>query len=169
MTAFLDGLDSAATPVPVASRILAALGPKMLALAGQRSGGVHPYLVTPEHTHQVRELLGAGPLVLPEQTAVLCRTRDEARVAGTEWFRQYLGLPNYANNLLRLGFTEADIADVSDRLFDAVIVWGDEDTIAKRLDEHRAAGADHVCIQVLSADPMRVPREEWRRLSVILH
>jgi probable F420-dependent oxidoreductase len=169
VTSFLDGLDAAPVPVPVSSRILAALGPKMLALAGARTGGVHPYLVTPEHTHQVRQLLGPDAQVLPEQTAVLCATREQARAAGTDWLGNYLALPNYANNLLRLGFTAEDLASVSDRLFDALIVWGDEDVIAKRVNEHRQAGADHVCIQVLTADPQAAPREEWRRLSVIVH
>ncbi|WP_106397061.1 LLM class F420-dependent oxidoreductase [Actinocorallia populi] len=168
MTAFLDGLDRAERPVPAGSRVLAALGPKMLALAAERSGGVHPYLVTPDHTRTARETLGEGPLVLPEQTVVLCSTREEAREVGVGWLRNYLALPNYANNLLRLGFSAEDLESVSDPLFDALIAWGDEEAIRRRVDEHRAAGADHVCLQVLTADSNAFPREEWRRIAAAL-
>ncbi|MEX5707258.1 LLM class F420-dependent oxidoreductase [Parafrankia sp. FMc6] len=168
MTAFLDGLDKADQPVPPERRVLAALGPRMLQLAGSRARGVHPYLVTPEHTRQARESLGAGPLVLPEQTVILTTDADEAHAIGRDWLRGYLGLPNYANNIRRLGFTEDDVADASDRLFDALIAWGDEDAIRRRVDEHRAAGADHVCVQVLTADPKAFPREQWRRLAPAL-
>lgn len=166
--AFLDGLDQADAPVPVTSRVLAALGPKMLELAAKRTNGIHPYLVTPDHTRQARETLGDGPLVLPEQTAILCSSADEARAIGTAWLQRYLTLPNYANNLLRLGFTPEDLEPVSDRLFDAVIAWGDEDAIKRRVDEHRAAGADHVGVQVITAGSAAFPREEWRRLAAAL-
>jgi probable F420-dependent oxidoreductase len=168
MTAFLDDLDRADPPVPLSGRVLAALGPKMLELAAARSAGVHPYLVPPEHTHSVREQLGAGPLVLPEQTVILCSDRAQARAIGTVWLQGYLSLPNYANNVLRLGFTPEDVASVSDRLFDALIVWGDEEAVKRRVDEHFAAGADHVCVQILTADASAVPREEWRRLAAAL-
>jgi len=168
MRSFLDGLDTAERPVPAESRVLAALGPKMLALAAERARGVHPYLVTPDHTRRAREALGAGPLVLPEQTVILCGSRDEARAIGTGWLRNYLGLPNYANNLLRLGFSQEDVDSVSDRLFDALIAWGDEEAVKRRVDEHRAAGADHVCVQVLTEDQNAFPREEWRRLAAAL-
>ncbi len=167
--AFLDGLDSAAQPVPVANRVLAALGPKMLQLSATRAGGAHPYLVTPEHTHTAREVLGDGPMLLPEQTVMLTDDRDQARAVGADWLRSYLALPNYANNLLRSGFTEDDVASVSDRLFDAIIAWGDEDAILARVAEHRAAGADHVCVQVITADPTEFPREQWRRLAAALN
>jgi probable F420-dependent oxidoreductase len=168
MTAFLDGLDEAERPVPAGSRVLAALGPKMMETAAKRARGVHPYLVPPEHTRLAREAVGDGPLVVPEQTAVLCATRDEARAVGTDWLRAYLSLPNYANNLLRLGYTSEDVETVSDRLFDALIAWGDEEAVKRRVDEHRAAGADHVCVQVLTADQNAFPREEWRRLAAAL-
>ena len=167
--AFLDGLDSAAQPVPVANRVLAALGPKMLQLSATRAGGAHPYLVTPEHTHTAREVLGDGPMLLPEQTVMLTDDREQARAVGADWLRSYLALPNYANNLLRSGFTEDDVASVSDRLFDAIIAWGDEDAILARVAEHRAAGADHVCVQVITADPTEFPREQWRRLAAALN
>ncbi|MER6816155.1 LLM class F420-dependent oxidoreductase [Spirillospora sp. NPDC000708] len=168
MSAFLDGLDAAERPVPRDSRVLAALGPRMLETAAKRARGAHPYLVPPEHTRIAREAVGDGPLVLPEQTVILCSTRDEAREIGTDWLRSYLGLPNYAGNLLRIGFTQEDVDTVSDRLFDAVIAWGDEEAVRRRVDEHRAAGADHVCVQVLTADGNAFPREEWRRLAPAL-
>jgi probable F420-dependent oxidoreductase len=162
---FLDALDAADRPVPVDARVLAALGPKMLALSASRARGAHPYLVTPEHTASARSTLGEGPLLLPEQTVILCDGADEARSIGTDWLRAYLALPNYANNLLRSGFSEDDLAHVSDRLFDAIIAWGDEGAIMRRVAEHRSAGADHVCVQVLVADPTAFPREQWRRIA----
>ncbi|GGU90962.1 LLM class F420-dependent oxidoreductase [Actinomadura cremea] len=168
MTAFLDGLDGARPPVPAESRVLAALGPKMQQTAKERTRGVHPYLVPPEHTRSTREALGEGPLVLPEQTVILCSTRDEARAIGTDWLRNYLSLPNYANNLLRSGFSSDDVESVSDALFDALIAWGDEEAIKRRVDEHRAAGADHVCVQVLTSEQNAFPRDEWRRLAPAL-
>ena len=166
--AFLDGVDAAEDTVPAENRVLAALGPKMLELSANRARGAHPYLVTPDHTRQAREVLGDDPLLLPEQTVLLTGSRDEARAVGTDWLRAYLALPNYANNLLRSGFTPDDLDSVSDRLFDAIIAWGDEDVIARRVDEHKQAGADHVCVQVLTADPRQFPREQWRRLAAAL-
>ncbi len=168
MTAFLDDLDATDNPVPREARVLAALGPKMLELAAGRSRGAHPYLTTPEHTRFARERLGAGPLLLPEQTAILCGSREQARAIGTGWLSSYLALPNYANNLLRSGFTEDDIASVSDRLFDSIIAWGTPQAVIDRIDEHRAAGADHVCVQLLDADPRAFPREHWRQLAAAL-
>jgi probable F420-dependent oxidoreductase len=165
---FLDAIDATEQPVPVGNRVLAALGPKMLELSATRARGAHPYLVTPDHTRQAREVLGAGPLLLPEQTVLLTEDRAEARAIGSDWLRAYLALPNYANNLLRSGFTEDDLSSVSDRLFDAIIAWGDEDTVLRRVNEHREAGADHVCVQALSADPSEFPREQWRRLAAAL-
>ena len=167
--AFLDGLDSAEQPVAAADRVLAALGPKMLRLAADRSRGAHPYLVTPEHTATARERLGAGPLLLPEQAAILSADADAAREIGRNFLRNYLQLPNYANNLLRTGFTEDDVASISDRLVDAIVVWGNEEAILARVDEHKAAGADHVCVQILDADPSALPLPQWRRLAPVLN
>jgi probable F420-dependent oxidoreductase len=167
--AYLDALDAADQPVPVANRVLAALGPKMLELAATRSRGAHPYLVTPGHTRDARDHLGDGPLLLPEQTVVLADDRSQARAIGTDWLRAYLALPNYANNLLRSGFTRDDLEQVTDRLFDAIIAWGDEESVLRRVNEHLAAGADHVCVQALTADPRAFPREQWRRLAAVLH
>ena len=166
--AFLDVLDATEQPVPVENRVLAALGPKMLELSATRARGAHPYLVTPDHTRKAKEVLGDGPLLLPEQTVLLADNRDEARAVGTDWLRAYLALPNYANNLLRSGFTQDDLESVSDRLFDAIIAWGGEDAIVRRVDEHKQAGADHVCVQALTADPREFPREQWRRLAAAL-
>ncbi|SPM40493.1 Flavin-dependent oxidoreductase, luciferase family (includes alkanesulfonate monooxygenase SsuD and methylene tetrahydromethanopterin reductase) [Mycobacterium numidiamassiliense] len=168
-TSFLDGLDSAPRPVPSEGRVLAALGPKMLALSASRARGAHPYLVTPEHTATARATLGSGPLLLPEQTVILTDDADEAHSIGTDWLRSYLALPNYANNLLRSGFSEDDLAQVSPRLFDAIIAWGDEEAILRRVAEHHAAGADHVCVQVLLADPTAFPREQWRRIAAAVN
>ncbi|MEQ0558288.1 TIGR03620 family F420-dependent LLM class oxidoreductase [Amycolatopsis sp. NEAU-NG30] len=172
MTAFLDGLDTADEPVPSEGRVLAALGPKMLEVAAKRARGVHPYLVTPEHTRRAREAVGGGGLVLPEQTVVLAADADDARAIAGDWLRSYLAQPNYANSLLRLGFTEEDVSTMSDRLFDAVIAWGDEAAVKRRIDEHRAAGADHVALQVLTAEsaasPTALSRTQWRRLATAL-
>jgi probable F420-dependent oxidoreductase len=168
MRAYLDSLDAAAPAVPKEERVLAALGPKMLELAATRSRGAHPYLVTPDHTRYAREHLGDGPLLLPEQTVLLTDDKTEARALGTDWLRAYLALPNYANNLLRSGFTQDDLTSVSDRLFDAIIAWGDEEAVLRRVNEHLSAGADHVCVQVLTADPREFPREQWRRLAAAL-
>jgi probable F420-dependent oxidoreductase len=95
--------------------------------------------------------------LLPEQTVLLTDSAEQARAIGTDWLRAYLALPNYSNNLLRSGFTPDDLSSVSDRLFDALIAWGDEDAIVRRVNEHRAAGADHVCVQALTADPQEFP------------
>ncbi|MGV0606032.1 LLM class F420-dependent oxidoreductase [Mycolicibacterium sp. XJ1904] len=165
---YLDDIDATPQPVPVANRVLAALGPKMLELSATRARGAHPYLVTPDHTRYAREQLGEGPLLLPEQTVLLTTDAGEARALGTDWLRSYLALPNYANNLLRSGFTEDDVATVSDRLFDAIIAWGDEQTVLDRVQQHHDAGADHVCVQVLTADPREFPRDQWRRLASAL-
>jgi probable F420-dependent oxidoreductase len=165
---FLDAIDSAEQPVPVEARVLAALGPKMLRLSAERTRGAHPYLVTPEHTHQAREVLGETPLLLPEQTVILTDDAAEARSIGTGWIKNYLAMPNYRNNLLRLGFSSDDVASVSDTLLDAIIAWGDEGAVIGRVNEHLSAGADHVCVQVLTAKPNEYPREEWRRIAEAL-
>jgi len=165
---FLDDLDAAEQPVPVENRVLAALGPKMLELAATRARGAHPYLGTADDTRQAREALGDGPLLLPELTVVLTEDRAEARAIGSDWLRAYIGLPNYGNRLLRSGFTADEVSSVSDRVFDAIIAWGDEEAVLRRVNEHRAAGADHVCVQVLTADQAEFPREQWRRLATAL-
>jgi probable F420-dependent oxidoreductase len=166
--AFLDALDNAEHPVPVDARVLAALGPRMLELAADRSRGAHPYLVTPEHTRRAREVLGDGPLLLPEQTVILTDDAAEAHTIGNRWIKRYLAMPNYANNMLRLGFSTDDVESVSDTLLDAIIAWGDEAAVLGRVNEHMSAGADHVCVQVLTANPNEYPREEWRRIAAAM-
>jgi probable F420-dependent oxidoreductase len=168
MAAYLDGLDAAATPLAVGDRVIAALGPKMLELARTRSAGTHPYLVTPELTAKARAGIGDG-LVASEQGVVLETDPTKAREIARLHLATYLGLPNYANNWKRQGFTDDDIADGgSDRLVDALVVWGDEAAIAARVQAHRDAGADHVCVQVLTADPQALPVDEWRALAPAL-
>ena len=169
MAAFLDGLDAAPTPLARQDRVVAALGPKMLELARTRTAGTHPYLVTPELTDAARRGVGPDGLVASEQGVVLERDPAAARETARLHLKTYLGLPNYANNWKRQGFTDDDIAGGgSDRLVDALVVWGDETAIAARVREHRDAGADHVCIQVLTADPRGFPSEQWRALAPAL-
>ncbi len=169
MTAYLDGLDAAPSPLAASDRLLAALGPKMLELARTRSAGTHPYLVTPELTASARSGIGPDRLVACEQGVVLETDPAAARAIARQHLSMYLGLPNYSNNWKRQGFTDDDIADGgSDRLVDALVVWGDEAAIAARVQAHRDAGADHVCIQVLTADPGALPMSEWRILAPAL-
>ncbi len=166
---YLEALDAAEHPLPATDRVLAALGPKMLDLARTHAGGAHPYLVTPAHTAKAREAVGPDRLVAPEQAVVLEPDPARARTIAREHLRTYLSLPNYANNWLRLGFSEEDFTDGgSDRLVDTLIAWGDDDSIRTRIAEHRDAGADHVCVQVLAGDPVTHPVVEWRRLAQIL-
>ena len=167
---FLDDLDAAEVPVPVGERVLAALGPRALALAAERSAGAHPYLVTPEYTALAREQLGEGPLLAVEQKVVVTTDADEARRAGRRSLAIYMTLPNYLNNLRRLGFDDDDFADgASDRLVDALVAWGDLDTVKQRIDAHLDAGADHVAVQVLwSGDERALPLPAWKEFSVLL-
>jgi probable F420-dependent oxidoreductase len=145
---YLDELDAAT--VPTSRRVIAALGPKVLKLAAQRSAGAHPYLTTPEHTAQARELISNAVFLAPEHKVVLSTDADEARAIGRKAVGFYLDLSNYVNNWRRLGFTDEDVTKPgSDRLIDAVVAYGTPADIAKRLGEHIEAGADHVTIQVL--------------------
>jgi probable F420-dependent oxidoreductase len=146
---YLDVLD--AEGVPVGRRVLAALGPKVLKLAADRSAGAHPYLVTPEHTRQARDILGPDAILAPEQRLVLTADATEARAIGRPTVvTPYLALTNYVSNLKRLGFSEDELAgDGSDRLIDALVVYGDDAAVAARLEEHFSAGADHVALQLL--------------------
>lgn len=148
-----------ALAVPAGSIVLAALGPRVLTLAGEHAAGAIPYLVPPEHTRRARELLGPGPLLAPEHKAVLDTDLGRARALGRRRVRNpYLGLVNYTSNLRRLGFSAADVADEgSDRLIDALVALGGPEQVAAKLSAHLDAGADHVCVQLLAeadADPM---------------
>jgi probable F420-dependent oxidoreductase len=140
----------------------------MLVLSASRARGAHPYLTTPQHTAYARSILGEEPMLLPEQGVILCDTYEDARRIGTDTLRAYLSMPNYAKNMLRIGFSEEDVTQVSDRLFDALIAWGDEGAVMRRVAEHQAAGADHVCVQVLTEHPRAFPREQWRRIAAAL-
>src|SRR5579872_3485394 len=169
MQAYLDALDAAPTPVPAEERVLAALGPRMLRLARDRSAGAHPYLVTAEHTRRARETLGARPILAPEQAVVLEMNPERARAIAREHLSIYLQAPNYTNNWLRLGFTADDLTNGgSDRLVDALVAWGDSDTIRERVAQHIRAGADHLCLQVLTADRTAMPLKEWQTLSTLI-
>ena len=148
LVSYLDELDAAM--VPTSRRVLAALGPRVLELSAKRSTGAHPYLTTPQHTAKARELVGNSVFLAPEHKVVLATDPDEARRVGRETVDHYLGLSNYVNNWLRLGFSEDDVHKPgSDRLIDAVVAHGTPDAVAQRLNEHLEAGADHVAIQVL--------------------
>jgi probable F420-dependent oxidoreductase len=169
MAAYLDALDSASSPVPKQCRALAALGPKMLRLAAERTLGAHPYLVDAQYVARARETLGTGPLLAPEVKVVLSNDPGQARTIARQTVDMYTRLPNYTNNWLRMGFTEDDFADSgSDRLIDSVVVWGDDDTVRRRLAEFHEAGADHLAVQLLDGSPDKYPREGWKRLAELL-
>jgi len=162
MAEYLDGLDAAG--VPVEHRCLAALGPRMLELARERSAGAHPYLGTPEHTALARDILGPDRGLYVEQGVVLETDAETARAIARQAVAYYLTLPNYVNNWKRLGFTDDEILECRDRFIDAVFAWGDAGAIRERIDAHRAAGADHVCIQVLGGPNGAGTRTMWEAL-----
>jgi probable F420-dependent oxidoreductase len=172
MRGYLEGMDAAVYVAPRPAdpkRVLAALGPKMLALAAEKANGAHPYFVPVEHTSIAREALGQGPLLCPEQAVVLSTDPGVARAAARAHMATYLTLPNYTNNLRRLGWGDEDLDDGgSDRLVDAIVAWGDEDAIAARVREHLDRGADHVAVQVLDPDPAALPMDQWRALAPAL-
>jgi probable F420-dependent oxidoreductase len=153
---YLDQLDEFG--VPVHRRVVAALGPQVLKLAARRSAGAHPYLTTPEHSAQARELMGPSAFLAPEHKVVLTTDAEKARAIGRKALDIYFNLTNYVSNWKRLGFTDEDVARPgSDRLIDALVAYGTTDAIAARLNEHLEAGADHVAIQVLTAPDTLVP------------
>ena len=170
MRTYLEAMDKAlyfaAEPSTAPRRCIGALGPKMTALAAELTDGIHPYNVTPEHTAQARAIVGPDKLVAVEHAVVLTTDRTAAREAGRAHLAMYLGLPNYTNNLLRLGFTPDDVANGgSDRLIDALVAYGTLDEIVARLREHHAAGADHVCIQIVGTADLPAA---WRELAPAL-
>jgi probable F420-dependent oxidoreductase len=173
MTRYLEAMDKApftgpAPPGPP-GRVLAALGPRMLRLAAERTIGAHPYFVPVEHTALARRELGPGPLLAVEQAVVLSTDATVARTTARKHMKRYVPYENYANNLKRLGWSDADLAnDGSDALVDAIVAWGDADTIRARVEKHLASGADHVCVQVLRVDFAEHPLAEWRRLAPAL-
>jgi probable F420-dependent oxidoreductase len=150
--AFLDELDALPSPLPPERRLLGALGPKMVQLAAERTLGSHPYLVTVENTAAARESAGESFLA-PELGVVLEADLARARDLGRTALELYFGLPNYTNNWLRAGFSEADVTSRSDRLLDSLLALGDVAAVAERVQAHRQAGADHVTLQVLGPQP----------------
>jgi probable F420-dependent oxidoreductase len=173
MRRYLDAMDAApflalgpAAPPP---RALAALAPKMLTLAADRTWGSHTYFVPPEHTAAARAAMGPAALLAPEQAVVLERDATTARAIARGHMAMYLALPNYVNNLKRLGYGDDDVANGgSDRLVDAIVAWGDVDAIVRRVRAHHDAGAQHVCIQALDSDPRAMPLAQWRELAPAL-
>jgi len=173
MRAYLDQMEKAPyrapepnPPVPI---VLGALGPKMMQLAGERTAGAHPYFVPVEHTRQARDILGPDRLLAPEQAVVFAKTRETARPTGDIYMRTYLALPNYRQNLVRLGWSDDELTPPgSDRLFDAMVVWGDDEEISRKLRRHHDAGADHVAVSVLMPTPDRAPTAELRHLAPLL-
>jgi len=164
MRSYLEAMEQAiymgAQPAEPAPIVLAALRQKMLGLARDATAGAHPYFVPPEHTARAREILGPGPLLCPEQMVLLETDAEKARRVARQNMQVYVGLPNYQNNLKWLGFEDADFEDGgSDRLVDAIVAWGDEKAIAERIQAHRDAGADHVCIQPFRPDGKPGPDE----------
>ena len=157
MRDFLAALDAAPVPVPRGERVLAALGPKMLALAAERAGGAHTYFVTPQHTSAARAALGPDALLAPEVAVVVEPDAETARGHARAYAKTYLGLTNYTANLQRFGYTPDDIAGGgSDRLIDAVIPHGSAATVAEAVRAHLDAGADHVALQPLGHGPSPV-------------
>ncbi|UED83751.1 TIGR03620 family F420-dependent LLM class oxidoreductase [Streptomyces profundus] len=173
LRAYLDAMDAVPAhgppPVTPPRRVLAGLGPKMLALAAERTLGAHPYFVPVEHTRRAREVMGPDAFLAVEQAVVLDRDPGRAREVATAHVAGYLAAPHHLRNLRGLGFTDADLAPgPSRRLVDAIVAYGDSDAVERRVRGHLAAGADHVCLQVLTADPTALPLPEWRELAPAL-
>ena len=168
MIAYLDDLAAAGLDTND-EVILGALGPRMLGLSGTRAAGAHPYLVTVDYIRQAREILGAGRLLAPELGVVLEADPEVARARGRDHVAGYLELPNYLTNLERLGYGADDFADGgSDRLVDDIVAWGTPEAVRERLDAYFAAGADHVCIQILNVPDEHLALDDWRRLAQVL-
>lgn len=171
MQEYLRAMDAAmfaaVGPAEDPGRVIAALGPRMLETAAAQASGAHPYLTTPEHTARARATMGPDALLAPEQMVVLETDADAARAIARQGLAVYLRAPNYQRNLRTLGFDDADWADpkaASDRLVDGLVAWGSTAAVRDRVAEHHAAGADHVCVQVLRAD-LTIPVAEWRELA----
>jgi len=157
-----------AAGLPADALNIAALGPKMLELARDKTSGAHPYLVTAEHTALARKILGPGKVLAPEQGVVLESDPGKAREMARGALTFYTSLPNYVNNWHRLGFSQDDTSTVSDRLVDGLFAWGGTTEIAARVKAHHDAGADHVCIQAVSSSGLDGALEAWRALAKVL-
>lgn len=153
MRTYLDAMDAspygAPSPTQPYKRVIGALGPKMLALSGERADGAHPYWTTPEHTAEAREILGPDKLLCVEQKVVVTEDAAVARSTAVQALGVYQGLPNYRNNWLRLGFSDEEIDGGAERFLDALVAWGDAGKVAAHLQRHLDAGATHVCIQAM--------------------
>jgi probable F420-dependent oxidoreductase len=170
MRAYLEAMSKApyqaVEPAEKPQTVLAALGPNMLKLAAEQTSGAHPYFVPVEHTRLARGTLGPRALLAPEQAVVLETDAERARAIARGHTTHYLRLPNYVNNLRRLGYTEEDVTGGgSDRLVDDIVAWGDLDLVTSRIRAHLEAGADHVCVQVIGEDQRALPMEEWKTLA----
>jgi len=170
MRAYLESMENASyrppMPDPPPPILLAALGVKMLELARERTSGAHPYFVPVEHTLEARGILGEDRVLAPELAVAFARNREAARVTGERYMRTYLNLENYRRNLLRMGWPQDELEPPgSDRIFDAVVAWGQDEEIARKVGLHYEAGADHVAVQVLTPTPERAPLDDLRRLA----
>jgi probable F420-dependent oxidoreductase len=168
MRSYLEAMDSApyVGPKVEVPRVLAALGQRMLRLSAERSLGAHSYFVPVEHTTVARKELGSAPLLAVEQAVVLAPDPMRAREAARRHMKRYLDLENYTNNLRRLGWGDRDLGEGgSDKLVDAIVAWGDEGAVDRRVHEHRSRGADHVCLQVLRVDIKAPPIDDIRRIA----
>ncbi|KNB50912.1 TIGR03620 family F420-dependent LLM class oxidoreductase [Streptomyces caatingaensis] len=169
MDSYLDALDSPAAAIPASARLVGAHGPRMTRLAARKSLGVHPYLVAVDHVVRTRELLGRGPLLALAQAVILHTDPGPARAAARAVLAPYLPMANYRSAWLRSGFTEDDLADGgSDRLIDALFLWGGPEDVAAGLDERRKAGADHIAVQVAAGSRRTFARSGWRELAPAL-
>ncbi len=170
MSTYLDAMEASPyrgkAPSEPPLTVLGALGPKMLALAADKTAGAHPYWTTPEHTATARQLMGPDPLLCVEQKCILTTDRAVAHEVTRKQLSIYIGLPNYRNNWIRLGYSEEEIDDRSPRFLDAVMAWGDEAAITQRIRAHYDAGATHVCIQPI--DPVgKGTHPDWRLLEAL--
>lgn len=165
---YLDRLDGSVPPVSRSRRMLAALGPRMLDLARERTAGALPILATPQYTAQARTRLGPDAVLVVQQFVVLDTSTQHARDVARQSIGFLLGVGGYRAHFQRMGFTEEDIATLSDRLVDALVAWGDLGAITRRISEHRAAGADQVALTVLSTQPSAVPTQQWRELATAI-
>ena len=169
MREYLERMDASmfrgVEPEQPTMRLIAALGPKMLELSASAADGAHPYFVPVEHTEVARAAIGPDKVLATEQMVVLETDPSKAREIARQHMAVYLGLPNYANNLMRFGYTEEEITNADDRVVDAIVAWGTLDDVLERVKAHHDAGADHVCIQVLEADRAAIPTDAWRAIG----
>ena len=169
MVEYLDAMDAgiffSPAPSTAPQRVLAALGPKMLKLAAERGAGAHPYFIPVEHTAMARGVMGADALLAPEQAVVFETDPTKARAIARQHMNTYTRLPNYVNNLVRLGFTADEVTNQEDRVVDAIVAWGTTEQITARVKAHLDSGADHVCVQVLTDTPGTLPMKQWQELA----